>query len=407
MKRALFFILITILGSVLFAEYEDFYHSWSDFFYPSMDPNAGLTLFPSLFIPMGGKYEGMGTAFTAVANDISFIESNPAASATLPNTELAFLHHSWIMDSNIEGIVYSTRIDDMGLAFSGKFLYVPFTEKDEWGRTGGTGYYLETIGTANISYNLFKNYYFHGLSVGANLKLAYMGIPDNIYAGQSVLTGMLDVGLLTRFNFLKFYNANENNFSIGATFKNFSPIPLIDPVPTLFTAGLAYSPLRPLTLSVDFNLPINLFTNVPSEQWYFAAGMSLAFTREIILLSGVKLKGGNPIFALGTSIELPDVQFTVNYSLDLTNTLNPLDKFSITARFNLGDQGRSGKTGSTDDLYIKGVTSFAEGKIEEAIKYWEQVLELDPTYTPASDYIDIARNKLILEKELLDRQKFD
>jgi len=372
-----------------------------------MDPNAGLTLFPSLFFPLSGTLEGMGTAFTAVANDISFIESNPAASATLPSTELAFLHHSWIMDSNIEGIVYATRIDDFGMAFSGKFLYVPFNAKDEWGRAEGSGYYLETIGTFNLSYNFLKSYYFSGLSVGTNIKLAYMGIPDSIYPGQSVLTGMMDVGLLTRFDFLKFYHATENNFSVGAVFKNFSPIPLIDPVPSLFSAGIAYSPIRPLTLSVDFNLPVNLFTNVPSEQWYLAAGLSLAFTREVMLLSGVKLKAGNPIFALGTSIELPDVEFTVNYSLDLTNTLNPLDKFSIAARFDLGDEGRSGKAGTVDDIYLRGILSFAEGKVVEAIALWEQVLAIDPSYTPARDYIGIARKKLQLEREIIDRQKFD
>jgi hypothetical protein len=197
-----------------------------------MDDNSGLTLFPSLFIPLGGKNEGMGTAFTAVANDISFIESNPAGSSLLPKTELAFLHHSWIMDSNIEGVTYVTRLDNLGLAAAGKFLYVPFNEKDGWGQAGGKGYYIEAIVTANLSYNLFKSYYFDGLALGINVKGAYMGIPESIYPDQSYITAMVDVGILTRFNLFKFYNANDKNFSIGATFKNFSPIPSDDPLPT-------------------------------------------------------------------------------------------------------------------------------------------------------------------------------
>ncbi|MBN1523425.1 MAG: UPF0164 family protein [Spirochaetales bacterium] len=407
MKRVLFALLLIFLCTSGFADGSDFYYSWAQFFNPFLDENAGLTMFPSLFIPMGGKYEGMGTAYTAVSDDISFIESNPAASASLKNTELGFLHHSWIMDSNIEGVVYATRFDDMGLAFSGKFLYVPFTGKDEWGRTDGTGYYTETIGTVNISYNLFRNFYFHGLSVGSNIKLAYMGISDSIYPGQSVLTGLIDVGVLTRFNFLKFYTADDNNFSIGATFRNFSPIPTLDPVPTMFSAGIAYAPIRPLTIAVDFNLPVSFDPAFPAENWYLAGGLSLAFTPNVMLLSGVKLKGANPIFALGTTIELDTMAFVVNYSLDLTNTIDPLDKFSIAAKFNLGDEGRSSLTGQTDELYLHGIELYAAGDIEGAIALWEKVLEIDPEYTPAKDFMEIAREKLRLDKEIIDRQKFD
>ena len=56
----------------------------------------------------------------------------------------------------------------------------------------------------NVSYNFFPSYYFSGLSVGANVKVAYRSIPDAIYLNQSVFAAMLDVGMLTRFDFLKF-----------------------------------------------------------------------------------------------------------------------------------------------------------------------------------------------------------
>ena len=50
---------------------------------PLIDKNEGTTTFRSLLIPGGGRSEAMGSAFSALANDISFFESNPAGSATM------------------------------------------------------------------------------------------------------------------------------------------------------------------------------------------------------------------------------------------------------------------------------------------------------------------------------------
>lgn len=406
-RRLVAALIFLLLCSSAFADFSDFYYQWSSFFSPLIDPNAGLTLFPSLFIPMGGNNEGMGTAFTAVANDISYIEVNPAASAMLSRSELAFLHHSWIMDSNIESVIYTTRWDDLGFGASAKLLYVPFVEKDGWGRDAGKGYYIETIGTVNVSYNLFSDYYFPGVAVGANVKIAYMGFPDTIISNESVLTGMIDVGILTRFNFLKFYSSSDGNFSIGAAFKNFSPIPTPEPVPTIASFGISYSPIRPLILAVDFNLPISLDPAVPAERFYFAGGFSIAFSPFVGLQGGIKIKGGNPMISLGATIDLDSVSFVVNYNVDLTNSLDPLDKFSISAKFNLGDGGRAENRKAAEALYIEGVRLYADRKIEDAIKKWEEVLKLDPKFTPARDYIEIAKKSLELDREIVEKQKFE
>jgi tetratricopeptide (TPR) repeat protein len=407
-KKRVFLISVLLLTSIfVFGEYSDFYYQWAGFFYPNIDDNAGLTLFPSLFIPMGGEYEGMGTAFTAVARDSSFIESNPAASSTLPRSELAFLHHSWIMDSNLESVIYATRAGNFGFATSGKFLYVPFNEKDEWGRAGGKGYYLEAIGTLNFSYNLFSSYSFSGIAIGTNIKLAYMGIPESIRPNESVLTAMVDVGLLTRFNLLKFYSSREENFAIGLTFKNYSPLSTPDPLPTMATAGIAYSPIRPLLLAVDFNIPISLDPSIPAERVYLAGGFTLAFSPFIALQGGIKFKGGNPMLSLGTTIDLAYISFIVNYNLDLTNSLDPLDKFSIAAKFNLGDQGRASHRNSAEQLYLEGVDFYAKGDIEAAIGKWEKALEIDSSFSPARDYLAVAQKALKVKKEIVDKQKFD
>ena len=405
MLRRLFlstFLLLLFLS--LQADFSDLYYNWSQFFFPLIDENAGLTIFPSLFIPMGGKNEGMGTAFTAVANDISFIEANPAASSVLANTELAFLHHSWIMDSNLEAIVYTQRWGNLGFGASTKFLYIPFIEKDDWGESQAAGYYLEGIGTVNVSYNLFPNYYFHGLAFGLNLKLSYMGFPENIVAGQSLLAGLVDFGFLTRFNFLKFFTSHDFNFSIGAVLKNVPLTPTPEPVPTTATFGIAYSPLRPLLFAVDFNLPISLSPSIPAERFYLATGLSVSFSEFLGMQAGIKIKCGNPLISLGATIDFSTVSFIVNYNLDLTNSLDPLDKFSIAARLNLGDDGRAERRKQVEALYLEGLSLYAEKRLPEAIAKWQEALRLDPGFTPAASYLEIATTALKLDREIYERQ---
>jgi len=130
----LFFLTIP---AVVFADWADFYGSISEGSGAFSDANTGLTAFPTLQIPMGGLYEGMGTAYTAVLNDSGFIEANPAGSSVIDYTELAVQHNNWIADANMEGVVYTIRYNDLGIGFGGKFLYVPFTGYNEWAdRTG-------------------------------------------------------------------------------------------------------------------------------------------------------------------------------------------------------------------------------------------------------------------------------
>ncbi|MCL2130679.1 MAG: UPF0164 family protein, partial [Treponema sp.] len=69
------------------------------------DSNAGLTAFPVLNVPMGGRSEGMAGAFSAVSDDISFIEYNPAGSSMLSRSEVALFHNNWIADTKVEGAV--------------------------------------------------------------------------------------------------------------------------------------------------------------------------------------------------------------------------------------------------------------------------------------------------------------
>ena len=113
---------------------------------------------------MGGKYEGMGTAYSAVLGDYSFLDSNPAGSAVLEYTELALLHNNLIADANLEGVFYSIRKNNLGFGVGAKFSMFLSQNMVFLAEREGGGYYSETLGTVNVSYNFFSSYNFWSCS---------------------------------------------------------------------------------------------------------------------------------------------------------------------------------------------------------------------------------------------------
>ena len=403
MKGAKFFTIFCLLVIApigLWAQSADFYSAWSNLLKNFADPNTGLTSFPTLLIPMGGRLEGMGTAYTAMASDGGFMESNPAASSRLARTELSFFHHAWIADSNLEGAVYTMRFNDLGVGLAGKFLYVPFTAYNEWGVAGAQDYITETTLTANVSYNFLSGYYFSGVSVGANLKAAYQSIPAVFAANQSSLAVMADFGIQTSFNFLKFYPSRTKNFSVGAAVKNLGITTLSDEtLPQMASAGIAWNPLRPWTIALDFNYPFMFSWQPPAEVWNVAVGTNVAVTSFLSLQAGVLMKADNPRISLGTMIEMGTLSFDVNYNVDLSGSLSPLDKFSVQAKLDLGDSGRGEREAHADQLYLQGVDEFANGDYAKAIELWKAVLQIDPKYQPAADSIRTVQKTLSLQDQ--------
>ncbi len=98
-------------------------------------------------------------------------------------------------------------------------------------------------------------------------------------------------------------------------------------------------------------------------------------------------------------MDLEDISFNVNYTLDLTTQVG-LDRFSIASSLNLGDRGRSITAAEVDEYYIAGLKSYADGNLAEAIEYWEKALQLDPGFTPALANLITAKRTLQLIDEM-------
>jgi tetratricopeptide (TPR) repeat protein len=403
-RRFAFILLLFTLGSLASWGAGDPYAGWTSLMSSFADSNTGLRSFPTLLVPMGGMAEAMGTAYTAMARDAGYIEYNPAASSLLPSSELALYHHAWIADSNMESVVYTNRFDDLGIGVAGKFLYVPFTAYNDWGAAVANNYISETIGTVNVSYNFLSSYYFSGVALGANLKVAYRNIPNiaslSVY-NQSALAVMGDVGAQTSFNFLKFYSSQARNFSVALTVKNLGISSLSDEyLPQTATAGLAWSPLRPWTMALDFNYPFSFPGQPPAEVWNVAVGTTVAMTDFLSVQGGVLIKADNPRLSVGAALAVGTVDLDMNYNLDLSGSVNPLDKFSVQAKFDLGDAGRAARARHVEELYLQGVEAFAAGDYQKALELWQQVLKLDPKYQPAADNIRIVQRTMALQDQM-------
>lgn len=437
MKKNSFFHIFRLLIAALIAfmpvnafslEYIDAYSTLSDAFAGFVDPNSGSTSFPSLNIPSGGREESLGSAFTALCDDAGFFDYNPAASSVLKNTELALYHNSWIADSNLETIAGTWRFNDLGLGAKLKCFYVPFTEYNDFGDRMTSNYYSETTAVLNASYNFFNGYYFKGLAVGANLKASWRSIPDysdrttgeiikNSGLSQSGAAIMADLGILLRFNAAKFFADRDPNLKIGISIQNAGValtgfgtaqgITIDDSLPTAISAGISYRFAKPVAICADFKQPVNLLDFSSSEKWSAGIGLDVQVTDFLEVMAGFRLKGANPRISLGTEVELQNFTLDLNYTFDLTSSLNPVNHFSVAAKINFGDSGRYSRELEADHYYEEGIKYYAGGQMAKAVESWEKCLELNPSFTPARNSIKLVKNSTRLFDRVIDIQSLE
>ena len=423
LKKAVVLTVISVffpLFSVSAGDGHDFYGSLSDYLNSiyGIDNNSGLTTFPVLNIPMGGRAEGMAGAFSALSDDVSFIEYNPAGSSTLEKSELAFFHNNWIADTKMEGVAYAVRFGDLGIAAGAKVLYTPFTEYNMFADRVSSGYYSEGVVILNASYNFLAGYYFSGLSLGMNLKGAFRIMPDyaddttgKVMGGsglsQSAVMAMADVGVLVRFNLLKGYNSRDKNSSAALVIRNLGPPALGEPLPTVATAAISYKPIRPVTLALDFNLPLNLTDIELSEKPYGSLGVAVNVTNFLSMRTGFMLKPGGGRVAVGSAFNFNKLALDVNYTMDFLTQFQPLNRVSIGVRFDLGDNGRFSILERLDELYFLGLEAYTQGNYDDAKLCWEEALRLNPRYEPAKEGLATMEDRRGLHERIEELYKFE
>ena len=399
------------------ADISNFYSGVSSIFDIFTQKFEGETAFRSLLIPSGGRFEGLGGTFTALSNDISFFDANPAASALLKETELNVLHNSWIADSKLETVGYTQRKNHLGWGTSLRCFYIPFTEYGPLGQKKASGYYSETFLTANIAYNFFAGYDFKGLTVGGSIKTGIRSMPpfsgqgeaadpDNPtpqYKNASQQNGYAvlgDFGIMIRANVTKIFYSDEPNFYFGLSLKNFGPPIKGDIPPSYISLGFAYRPVNFFLFGIDVNQGINIVNIKNSGLPYGSLGFMFSITKYFNLLTGLGIKGGNPRFTLGGEVNLSDVQISANYTLDLSSQVTNISRISIGVKLLLGQDKRDEKLSTVKKLYVQALKEYNNKNYEKAIELWKEILTIDKRYDPAIEGIARAEQQLRLLEEI-------
>ena len=429
-KKFISFLIILILSAVnIFAiDVSDISDVFTDLGYIDSSKNEGTTSFRSLLIPVGGRSESLGSAYTGLCDDAGYINYNSAASCILTETQVCAFHNSWIADSKMDTLVYTTRIDNVGFGLQAGCLYMPFTEYNIFGERVNASYYTETNFAANISYNFLAGYDFKGFALGATIKGAFRSVPDYTdndtdaiisYSGlkQSAVGIMADVGVMLQFNFLKFFASRTPNVRIGLSAQNLgasitgfgssSGIKIDDPLPTYFAAGISCQFLPIITATFDIKQPVNLFHPTQYQLFSVSAGAILAFTKQFNLLVGAEIKGGNPRFSVGSELQLANARLNFNYTLDLTSSLNPVNRISLSAKILLGDRGRAERQAIIDQLYLEGLEYYAASEWTKAIEKWEEVLLINKRYDPAILGIESAKSQIDMYNRVRESMFFE
>ena len=433
MKRAiklifLFSFLIKIPSFELEAlDYSSVTSALSDLFHSHVDSNEGTTTFRSLLIPFGGRTESLGSAYTGLCDDVSYLQFNPAAASLQKETQLSLFHNQWIAESKMETLAFTTRNKNLGIGAYLSCFYVPFTEYNLFGERTAGSYYTETTGGFNLSYNFLAGYNFKGIAVGTTVKGGWRGMPDytdndtnaiivNSGLEQSGLALMADFGMMLQFNFLKFYSSREANLRIGLSLQNIgvsftgfgsaSGIKLDDALPTLIAAGISFKIINPVLLTMDFKVPVNL-QNGTIYKPYEGVGVQLQFTSFLSWLAGFQFKGANPAFSSGFEFEFYKVRMNFNYTLDFTSSFNPLNRVSLSAKILMGDRGRSAVQAEIDMLYQQGLKLYSQGKWQDAIEKWKEVLVIDRRYDPAKLGIETASRQIEMYEKIKESLKFE
>jgi hypothetical protein len=394
---ALAVLLLSIVPLSAQSDFENnFLSSYLSFeqFWQRIGGDYGTTFFPFLLNGYGGRETGLSGAFTAVADDVTTMEKNPAGTASLPYTELFFSHNKIMGDINYNTAAYSMRFNDLGFGAGTRILYTPFTHYDSFGTAQASGMITYSVFTFNVAYNFMRTYRFFGLSLGANAKVYVYGVPANIARNQTRASVVFDFGLLTRFNFLKAYKLKEKNFSFGFAVRNLGPFMDDEPPPTDISIAIAYKPIEPLMFSVDFNYLISysLFT---WKNWSVNTGIEWKFTKFTSLLVGATIKD-NPSFSLGLNVEFEDFTVTATYTPDFIDVF----QFSVSASLRFGDLGRKDKAITIKKWYANALRQINNGDYYGARDTLIQIIRKDWSFVPAHQHLLYCKKQIKVQEEL-------
>jgi len=334
---------------------------------------------PSLFgFGVGGTAKSMAGAFTAVADDPSGVNWNPAGLGQIRSREILFQVFNSFQSSL--SIFYSSFVNPISLenVFGISLVSVNIDNL------------LDTLNYRefNARDNLFSVSYARGLQnkifLGGTLKLLMQTIDD-----LSATTVDADIGLLYK---------PVSFFSSGLVLKNLLPFNYrftsaskSDTIPLSVTAGIKFSFLKNrLIFSVDGGTVV-----VSGSSLKWSMGICGYPFEYLLVMAGIN---EHFKFSSGIGVSVKDIKLQTGMEINSTDTLD----FQVSLIYRLKETVDT--TGRELDYFYKGTVFYNNRDYRNAIRYFNKVLEIreDPT---ARYYLENSKKYLASESFLTDEEK--
>jgi Uncharacterised protein family (UPF0164) len=318
---------------------------------------------PMLKLVYGSRALSLGGAYTGVANDVYYMDSNPAGGDPSRVFKVSFIHQEWIADANYEAVRFSRGFSNrffVGFGFT--YLYLPFTYYDDYGYASGDYTISQCMGTLNAGY-VFEKY---NIAVGGNLKAFYNSVPQDLYPGQSYLLFAGDVGVIARTNLFKTYIGPEPSLSVGVTVKNLGYSQVMQKLPTEVHVGASYRVIRNLLVSGEAVVPLY-------EPIYGSVGVEFDVAKTFFLQGGVQITE-NPMAGVGFGYRRKDFNIYASY----TPSLAFRNMMSVSVEFTIGSTKGAEREKEIHRLMVEALDAFRDAEYGKAKDLADKVLELDP-----------------------------
>ncbi len=329
MKRITILLVVVLLAGNAFAEF-------------SKVGSAGAQF---LKIGVGSKYQAMGDASVAVADDIYAAYWNPAGLSDIENSAVSFTNVNWVLDVNLNYVGLAHYFEDFGtVGLSATVLTMGDQEITTFEQQDGTGdYYNATSYAVGVSYSKYltnrfafgatakyigerihnTNAYGFAFDFGTMLHTGFKSLrigmsisnlgPEMKFSGPD-----LDVG------YQQLIGQNEPGPTTGAELKATGY-----DLPMMFRLGMAYDvdmgANSMLTLSTELKHPND---NVQQG----AVGAELSFQRQYFLRGGYKINYDEEGLTLGGGIRTAlasETRLVIDYAWQDMGRLTNTHRFSV------------------------------------------------------------------------------
>lgn len=298
-----------------------------------------------LKIGVGSRYQGMGEASVAIANDVYAMYWNPAGLVEIQNGAVGFTNVNWLLDIDLNYVAFAHYFEDIGVfGISASILSMDEMEITTFEQQTGTGEFYSAssyaIG-ATFARQLTSRFAFGGSIkyVGErihNLRSSAIALDFGtlLYVGyNSLRMGMSISNMGPNLEFsgsdLDFgyddLQGRGNNSDIPATLKA-TPYSL----PMMFRVGVAYDftlgPQSILTMSGEAKHP-----NDNIQQG--AIGAEIAFQEKYFLRGGYKMNYEEERLSFGGGMM---ANLTKNTILQIDYAWQDFGRLSSTQKFSVG-----------------------------------------------------------------------